>query len=78
MANTTSSKGNPAGKRMSNSALKERRARSWKAGQKRKEERKAEAINRANANKRTRATGEKTPWEQAKAARQARRHPVAK
>jgi hypothetical protein len=76
LANTSSTKGNPAGKRMSNSALKERRARSWKAGEKRKEERKAEAINRAKANKRTRSMGEKTPWELAKAARHARRHPV--
>lgn len=66
---TTGTKGNPASKRMQNKNLQARREASWKRGQKRKEERKAEAARRAQKNKDLRAQGLLTPWQQAKAAR---------
>lgn len=66
-------KGNPASHRMSNKALKERRARSWAQGEKRKEQRRLAQKEREYANHRRRAVGEPTPWEAAKAARAARR-----
>ena len=71
--NTTGAKGNPASKRMGNANLKARRARSWAAGQRRKSERVKQALERAAANVARRESGEPTPWEQAKAARRARR-----
>jgi len=75
MANQSSAKGNPASTRMGNEKLKARRQRSWAKRQKEKElnrnrQREAEARNAV-----LRAKGEPTPWEVAKAARYARRHP---
>jgi hypothetical protein len=58
---------------MSNSALKERRARSWRNGRDRKEIRKIEQKEREKANRLRRARGEQTPWEIACAARAERR-----
>lgn len=69
MANTSSAKGNPASHRMSNKNLQAKRERSWKNGQKRKEERKEEQRQREQRNKQLRAGGQLTPWEQSKARR---------
>lgn len=69
MSNPSSLKGNPASKRMSNANLKARRASSWNAGEQRKKDRNAaqDAAKRRNQDSGT------TPWQQAKAARAARR-----
>lgn len=69
----SSTKGNPAAKRMSNKALKERRAQSWRDGEARKEQRRLAQKQRELVNHRRRAVGESTPWEAAKIARAARR-----
>lgn len=69
------SKGNPAGRRAANEARKARRSLSWARGRKRKAERQAEGERRRKANDKRRANGEHTPWEAARAARHARRHP---
>ena len=62
-----SNKGNPASHRMTNPNLKARRARSWAAGQKRKEARRRAQDERAAAN---RVEPEHiTPWQYAKAVR---------
>lgn len=68
-----SSKGNPASHRMSNPNLKARRARSWLAGERRKEARRKAQAEREARNKELREAGKPTPWEAAKAARKARR-----
>lgn len=73
MANTKSGKGNPASHRMSNANLKARRQRSWAAGQKRKEARRAAQKARERANAELRAQGLPTPWERAQRARLVRR-----
>jgi hypothetical protein len=73
MAQASSSKGNPAHKRMSNTNLKARRAASWARGQRRKAQRVKEQTEREVANAARRADGEPTPWERVKAARAARR-----
>jgi hypothetical protein len=74
VAGSSSAKGNPASHRMSNTNLKARRAASWKTGQKRKEERKAEAINAERRNRQTKLSGGLTPWELAKQKRRLKRH----
>lgn len=64
---------NPASKRMSNPALKGRRAMSWARGKRRKAER-IEAQKRREAENRLRTDrGEPTPWEAACEARADRR-----
>jgi hypothetical protein len=68
-----SNKGNPASKRMTNPRRKERRARSWLRGQKRKAERVKAQEERAAANRERRAEGLMTPWEIAKELRLDRR-----
>lgn len=75
MANPQSSKGNPASKRMSNQALKDRRARSWKRGQDRKAQRIAFRKIAENENKVLRRNGTPTLWEKAKMKRWVARHP---
>lgn len=72
------SKGNGASKRMSNPRRKARREACWSRGQKRKEARRIAAEDAALRNSNARANGELTPWEKAKAARAARRHPESK
>lgn len=69
MANQSSGKGNPAHKRMSNAQRKNRRAASWARGEKRKEARRQAQKARERVNAATRASGELTPWELAKATR---------
>jgi hypothetical protein len=69
MPNTSSAKGNPASHRMSNPALKARRAGSWMRGQARKA---ARVAKEKAAHKRNVETGI-SPWQQAKAARAQRR-----
>lgn len=71
---SASAKGNPASHRMSNPRLKEKFARCWRNGQKRKAERQARALAAQRRNAELRESGELTPWEQAKAARKARRN----
>ena len=66
-----SGKGNPAHKRMSNSRVKDRRARSYNRGLTRKQERRKR---QEEAHKRNVAAGT-TPWQQAKAARYVARAP---
>lgn len=66
-------KGNPAHKRMGNEKLKSKRARSWKAGQERKEARRKAQDARERTNRERKATGSMTPWELAQALRRARR-----
>lgn len=73
MSGQQSAKGNPATKRMGNPKRKERRARSWAAGQKRKEARRAAEAAAAARNADLRSEGQLTPWEAACAARRARR-----
>lgn len=73
MANTSSSKGNPASHRMSNKVLKERRASSWRRGEDRKALRRKEQEAAERRNRERRAQGLLTPWETAKAARTLRR-----
>lgn len=50
MAGNQGGKGNPAGKRMMNAKLKEKRKRSWERGEKRKAARRAANEARAQAN----------------------------
>lgn len=64
-ANSNHTKGNPASKRMSNTNLKSRRARSWAKGEQRKAERRAA---QERAHKRNIAA-DLTPWQLAKADR---------
>lgn len=54
-------------------AQKARRARSWAHGEDRKKTRAAAQGKRAAINRTTRAAGGLTPWQQARAARAARR-----
>lgn len=75
MPDNKSSKGNPASKRMSNAKLKARRAASWARGQRAKLDRKKAQKEREERNKKTLAEGGYTPWQAAKKARYARRHP---
>lgn len=67
MAQASSSKGNPASKRMSNKNLKARREASWLRGQKRKAARIKAQKAREERNKELRAAGLPTPWEMAQA-----------
>lgn len=73
MADNSSSKGNPAGKRMANPRLKTRRAECWARSQRKKIEHAKENAARAAANKLTRAAGELTPHEIQRAKRRAAR-----
>lgn len=73
MAQASSSKGNPAHKRMGNANLKARRAASWARGQRRKAERVIEQKRRAEDNEQRRLDGHLTPWERAKKKRRERR-----
>lgn len=73
MANSSSSKGNPASHRMSNKHLEEARARRWRTGQARKRERIDRQHQQEIANRALRSAGSPTPWETACAARAARR-----
>ena len=73
MANTSSSKGNPASHRMSNPNLKARRARLWAAQEKRKDARRKAQAEREQRNRELRAAGLPTPHEAKKIARRARR-----
>ncbi|MGH7792060.1 MAG: hypothetical protein ACREOB_07055 [Thermodesulfobacteriota bacterium] len=66
-------KGNPAGKRMQNVALKVRRAISWKRGQAKKEHNRIEQDKKEHKNNKLRKDGELTPWELSKIARKAAR-----
>ncbi len=91
MVQKVSIKGNPAGKRMSNGALKARRAASWARGERRKTERRDEnaAAKKRNADLRElrsqlRDDGDlvgavelMTPWEAACAKRRANRFRVS-
>lgn len=72
-----SSKGNPASHRMSSTHHKEYRARCWRAGQARKQQRIQDQHKREAANRALRAAGQLTPWEVACAERAARRAPLA-
>jgi hypothetical protein len=65
----SSTKGNPASKRMGNQNLKARRAASWVAGEERKRARKAAQD---AAHKRNVASGAK-PWDAVREARRERR-----
>lgn len=67
--NQTSNKGNPASHRMTNPNLKARRARSWAAGQKRKEARRRAQEQRTEVNRGRLDNDESTPWQLAKAVR---------
>jgi len=71
-------KGNPAHKRMGNTALKARRQASWRRGKIRKGARQDAQREREAANRLRRSAGVPTPWEVAKAASQARREQRAK
>lgn len=73
MAGNQGGKGNPASHRMSNKALKDRRAKSWNRGQKRKQERIDAQKAAAQRNKELRAQGLPTPYEVAQKARRERR-----
>lgn len=64
---------NPASKRMSNPALKGRRAMSWARGKRRKAERIEAQKRREAKNRLMRDRGEPTPWEAACEARAERR-----
>jgi hypothetical protein len=67
MANTQSSKGNPASKRMGNDKLKARRARSWERGETRKRARQAAQDKAHTRNVQLKSDGIPTPWERSKA-----------
>jgi hypothetical protein len=67
------SKGNPASKRMMNSALKTRRSQSWQRGQERKAERVKAQAKRERKNRDRRALGQPTPWEKSRITRAWRR-----
>lgn len=69
MSGQSSNKGNPASHRMTNPNLKARRARSWAAGQKRKEANRRAQEQRAEVNRGITDAGDPTPWEVAKAVR---------
>jgi protein-arginine kinase activator protein McsA len=73
VSNTQSSKGNPASHRMSNAALKNRRARSWRDSQARKQARIEAQHQRQVANRARVKAGEMLPWAAAEAERVARR-----
>lgn len=73
MPKGSSNKGNPASKRMTNANRKARRARSWAAGQKRKEARIKDQRTREALNRASRAAGDLTPWDAVKAERARRR-----
>jgi hypothetical protein len=77
MAGQSSNKGNPASHRMSNSKIKERRARSWLHGENRKTANRKLQETRERKNKELRAAGKPTAWQMAKQARFAKRHPLA-
>ncbi len=77
MGNSASSKGNPAGHRMSNTRLKSRREQCWTRGQSRKNARRKAQDERERRNRQLRAEGKPTPWEAAQQARQARRGRVS-
>lgn len=68
-----SRKGNPAHHRMSNAALKTRRASSWGRGRARKQKHVKAQNDRENANALRRIRGEPLAWEVACAERAARR-----
>jgi hypothetical protein len=74
----SSSKGNGASKRMSNPNHKATRARSWAKGETRKKARVEAQKQREAENKKLRAAGQPTPWEQARAARAERRRHLQK
>lgn len=81
MADRNGLKGNPASKRISNVAAKNKRARSWARREKRREENRKAQHEREHANKVTKIRqgmnpAELTPWELAKAKRYAVRHGV--
>lgn len=67
MANTQSSKGNPASHRMGNANLKARRAASWQRGQDRKLQRQKWQDSAHKRNIMLRSEGKLTPWQAAKA-----------
>lgn len=73
MADRNGLKGNPASKRISNVAAKNKRARSWARRERRREENRVAQHAREHANKIRRIKGEPTPWEVACARRAARR-----
>lgn len=73
MANTSSSKGNPASHRMSNKHLQEKRKSCWANGEKRKKVRRDLNDAAWKKNKVLRAAGDLTPWEAAKMKRRASR-----
>lgn len=68
-----SAKGNPAHQRMSNKALKERRASSWARGEKRKDARRRTQEAAHKGNLAVVALGQLTPWQQAQVKRAERR-----
>jgi hypothetical protein len=71
---TTTGKGNPASHRMSNAAYKDRRARSWIRGQRRRAERREQQEARHAANQERRKNGQPTPWQIVKQKRFEARH----
>jgi hypothetical protein len=62
--------------RATNKRKIEGRAVSWERGRKRKDARRKAQDQRARMNAADRAAGTPTPWQAAKAARHARRHPT--
>ncbi len=72
----SSQKGNPASKRMGNANLKARRAVSWRRGKLKKAARIEEQKMREAANRKRRAEGLLTPWEEAKALAKAKKEGV--
>lgn len=73
MADRNGLKGNPASKRISNVAAKNKRARSWARREKRREENRVAQHAREHANKIRRIKGEPLPWEAVCARRKAAR-----
>lgn len=73
MANTNSSKGNPASHRMGNQNLKARRAASWNRAQQKKDANRRANEAAAARNRDLRRNGEKTPFETRRMARKALR-----
>lgn len=73
MPNQTSSKGNPASKRMSNPHYKLKHEAAWKRSQVRKAARREAQQQRERDNKKLRAAGKPTAWEAAELLRRQRR-----
>lgn len=73
MPKGSSTKGNPAGKRITSTTHKARRERSWFKGESRRRRNAEAQAKREIRNKQLRAEGLPTPWENAVVARLQRR-----